>query len=81
MLIIIKILYRLRHPPKTFFDNIWAGLLEWRLIQSKLDPCLFMKSNMICFVYVANMILSVTKKQAIEDEIKIFGVRYDEDRH
>ena len=40
-----------------------------------------MKSNMICFVYVANMILSVTKKQAIEDEIKIFGVRYDEDRH
>ena len=39
-----------------------------------------MKSKMICLVYVDNAIPYGTNKQAIESEIKILGVSYDEHR-
>ena len=55
--------------PKTFFDKLQAGLLEGVFIQSKLDQCLFMKSNTIFLVYVENMILASTNKYVIEYDI------------
>ena len=58
VLILIKGLYGLSRSPKTFFDELQAGLLEKDFIQSKLDPCLFMKYYMLCLVYLGNMIIA-----------------------
>ena len=80
MLRLIKIIYGLCQAPKTFFDKLWAGHLEQGFIQSKLDPCLFMKYNMIFLVYVDDAILYGPNKQAIEAEIKILGISSDEHR-
>jgi len=70
---LIKSLYGLRQAPKTFFDKLQAGLLERGFIQSQLDPCLFMKHNMICLVYVDDTILAGPDKNAIDREIKSLG--------
>ena len=40
-----------------------------------------MKYNIICLVYVDDMILGGPDKQAIESEIKILGVSSDEHRN
>ena len=63
---LIKIVYGIFHPPKTFFDKLWPDLLKQRFIQSKLDPFLFIKSDILCLFYVYNVILIGSKKQAIE---------------
>ena len=81
MIRLIKILYGIHHPPNTFYDNPWGVLLGKGSIQSKLDPCLFLKSKMICLVYVDGEILDGNDKKAFESEIKILGVSSDEHRH
>ena len=63
---LIKSIYGILRLPKKFFDKFQYGLLEWVFIQSTLDPCLFIKYNMIFLVYVYDKIFSVTNKQAIE---------------
>ena len=45
---LIKSLYGIFNAPKTFFDKFRADILEQGLIQTKLYPSLFMKSNIIC---------------------------------
>ena len=30
---LVKSLYGIRKPPKTFFDKLWCGILEQRLIK------------------------------------------------
>ena len=44
-------------PQKHLFYNIQDDLIEQVFIQSKLEPYLFMKSNMVCIVYVDDTIL------------------------
>ena len=56
---LIKILFGVRQEPKTFFDKLQAGILECVFIQSKLYPCLFIKSSIICLFMWAMLFLLV----------------------
>jgi hypothetical protein len=53
-----KSLYGLKQAPKTFFDHLRSGLIERGFKQSAVDPCLFMKEEMICVVYVDDTIFT-----------------------
>ena len=78
---IIKSIYGIRQAPITFFDKLLSDLLKQGFIQSKPDPCLFMKYNIICLVYVGDAFISGTNKYSIEYEIKTLGVSSDKKRH
>ena len=70
MLRLIKIINGIRQVPKTFFDKLRAGILERRFIQSKPDPCIFMKYNMVCIVYLDDMIIAVPKNSPFKTKLK-----------
>ena len=78
---LINSLYGLKQAPKTFFEKLCDGLLERGFTQSILDPCLFMKSNMICVVYVDDTIIAGPDSSEIEKLISSLGVATDEQRH
>ena len=74
-------LYGLKQAPKTFYEKLRDGLLERGFTQSMLDPCLFMKRDMICLVYVDDTIITGPDPNAIEDLITSLGVTSDEQIH
>ena len=76
-----KSLYGLRQAPKTFFDMLREGLLERGFTQSSIDPCLFMKNDMICVVYVDDTIIAGPDPNEIEKLIQSLGVGDNELRH
>jgi hypothetical protein len=78
---LIKSLYGLKQAPKSFFDKLREGLIERGFTQSTLDPCLFMKKDMICVVYVDDTILTGPDAQAIEKVIKSLGIKKDDQMH
>jgi hypothetical protein len=45
------------------------------------DPCLFMKINLICFIYVDGTIFSGPDASKIQDEIKGLGISKYEEQH
>ena len=49
--------------------------------QSNNDPCLFMRKNMICVVYVDDTIICGPNGDTIEAEIHGLGVSKYEQRH
>ena len=63
-------LYGLKQAPRTFFEKLREGLLERGFYQSDHDPCLFMKKNLICVVYVDDAISAGPSKEDIKIEIK-----------
>ena len=71
---LINSLYGLKQAPKTFFEKLRDGLLERGFTQSILDPCLFMKANMICVVYVDDTIIAGPDSHEIEKLISSLGV-------
>jgi Reverse transcriptase (RNA-dependent DNA polymerase) len=52
-----KSLHGLRQAPRTFYEKLKQGLTERGWKQSEIDPCLFLKSGMICVVYVDDTII------------------------
>jgi hypothetical protein len=51
-----KTLYGLRQSPRAFWKYITVKLQECGLEQSKFDPCLFIGPDVICVVYVNDLI-------------------------
>ena len=51
-----KTLYGLRQSPRAFWKYITEKLEKCGLQQSKFDPCLFVGPNVMCIVYVDNLI-------------------------
>ena len=78
---LFRSLYSLEQAPKTLFDKLRVGLQERGFYQSSLDPCLFMKKNMVCLVYIDDTILAGPDKTAIENKIRGLGVSTDEQVH
>ena len=74
-------LYGLKQAPKTFYEKLRDGLLERGFVQSMIDPCLFMKQDMICVIYVDDTIITGPDEQAIEDLITSLGVADEEQVH
>ena len=77
---LIKSLYGLKQAPKTFFDKLKRGLEQRGFTASILDPCLFMKHNMIVVVYVDDTIIAGPDADEIEKLIKDLGVADEEER-
>jgi hypothetical protein len=75
---LLKSLYGLRQAPRTFFEKLKAGLEERGWTQSEIDPCLFMKSGMLCVVYVDDTIFASAKVDDLEREITSLGISTDE---
>ena len=78
---LIKSLYGLKQAPKLFYDKLRSGLIERGFTQSIIDPCLFMKHNMICLIYVDDTIITGPDAEAIEALIKDLGVKSDDHMH
>jgi hypothetical protein len=76
-----KSLYGLRQAPRTFFEKLRAGLLERGWTQSLIDPCLFLKSGMMCVVYVDDTIFAAANIDDIEREIASLGISIDAQAH
>ena len=74
-------LYGLKQAPKTFYEKLKEGLVERGFIPSILDPCLFMKKDMICLIYVDDTIITGPDSKAIDDLIKSLGVAKEEHVH
>ncbi len=49
-------LYGLRQSPRAFWQYITVKLQECGLEQSKFDPCLFIGPDVICVVYINDII-------------------------
>ena len=65
----------MHQAPLTFFTKLKTGLLEQRGFRaSELDPCLFMKHNMMVVVYVDDTIIAGPDADKIEELIKDLGV-------
>ena len=76
-----KSLYGLKQAPKTFYEKLSCGLIERGFHQSNLDPCLFLKRNMICVIYVDDTILAGPDGDELEKEIAGLGVSSNEQQH
>ena len=51
-----KTLYGLRQSPRAFWKYMTAKIKQVGLKQSKFDPCLFIGPDVICVVYVDDLI-------------------------
>ena len=65
-----KSLYELHQSLPKVFDKLTAGLLEWGFIHSKLYSCLFITSNVLCLVYLNDIIFAASREKAIESKTK-----------
>ena len=77
---LVKSLYGLKQAPKTFFEKLKRGLEQHGFVASTMDPCLFMKKNMMVVVYVDDTIIAGPDPDAIEALIKDLGVPDSEER-
>ena len=80
VLYLVKSLYGLKQAPKTFFEKLKRGLEQRGFTASTMDPCLFMKKNMMVVVYVDDTIIAGPDPVAIEALIKDLGVPDSEER-
>ena len=74
-------LYGLKQAPKTFYEKLRDGLLERGFEQSMIDPCLFLKEQMICLIYVDDTIITGPDAEAIESLIHSLGIAVDDQVH
>ena len=62
-----KSLYGLKQSPRNFFLHLKSKLESLDFIQSSADPCLFIRSDMICLVYVDDCIFFSTDDSKFGD--------------
>ena len=70
-----KSLYGLKQSPRTFYQHLSQGLQNRGWIVSGIDPCLFMKDQMMCVIYVDDTIFTGPSQQQLDDEIKKLGIK------
>ena len=76
-----KSLYGLKQSPRTFYQHLSQGLQTRGWVPSEIDPCLFMKNEMICVIYVDDTIFAGPSQSAIDKEVKLLGIKHNsEDR-
>jgi hypothetical protein len=62
-----RALYGLRQSPRAFWLHLTEKLERCGLKQSKLDPCLFIGSKVICIVYVDDLLFWSPKAEFINE--------------
>ncbi len=63
---LVKSLYGLKQAPKTFFEKLKKGLEQRGFLASTMDPCLFMKKDMMVVMYFDDTIIARSDQDAIE---------------
>ena len=77
-----KTLYGLRQSPRAFWKYITEKLEKCGLKQSKLDPCLFIGPDVMCIVYVDDLIFwsrDVTNIDRVAMELCKLGVALEQE--
>jgi hypothetical protein len=77
-----KTLYGLRQSPRAFWKNITVKLQEVGLQQSTFNPCLFIGSDVICIVYVHDLIFwskEVPRINRVAMELRNLGVDLEQE--
>jgi hypothetical protein len=72
-----KTLYGLRQSPRAFWKYITEKLESCGLKQSRFDPCLFIRPDVMCIVYVDDLIFlshDVAKIDRVAMELCKLGV-------
>ncbi len=75
-------LYRLCQIPRAFWKYITIKLEECGLEQLKFDPCLFIGPNVICVVYVDDLIFcsrDVPKINGVDMDLQKLGVDLEQE--
>ncbi len=67
---LIKNVYGLKDASKTWVDHLSKGLIEFGFIQSKIDPCLFIKNSVLFCLYVDDAICLTPHKKDADKLIK-----------
>jgi hypothetical protein len=67
---LIKNVYGLKDASKTWMDHISKGLLEYGFKRSEVDPCLFIKGNILFCLYVDDAICLTPNKADADRLIK-----------
>ena len=62
----INSLYGIKQAPQILFEKLRNVLLKRGFVQSEMDKFLFMKSYIICLLYVYDTIISVPNAKAIK---------------
>ena len=57
-----KSMCRLKQSPRTSYQYLNKGIQKRGWIPSAFNPCLFMKEQMICFIYVDDTIFIDTSE-------------------
>ena len=64
-----KSLYGLSVAPRLWVQHLWKALESLGLVQSKHDPCLLMRKDLIVICYVDDLGLQAPKKEIIDELI------------
>lgn len=64
-----KSLYGLCQPPWHFFAYLTTRLARPSLTQSNLDPCLFLRNNLLVIIYVDNLLVYAPNHTIINEFI------------
>ncbi len=67
-------MYGLKQSPRTFYQHLCQGLQNRGWTPSAIDPCLFMKHNMICVIYLDDTIFAGPNSKDIDNEVKLLGI-------
>ncbi len=70
-----KSLYGLKQSPCTFYQHLSKSLQRRGWSVSSIDPCLFMKKDMICVIYVDDTIFAGPNQDMIDEEINQLGIK------
>ncbi len=60
-----KSLYGLKQASINWFKKLKQGLVDWGFTPSKIDPCLYLKENMVLLTYVDDCIIISPSQESI----------------
>ena len=76
-----KSLYGLKQSPRTFYQHLSKSLQNRGWTVSSIDPCLFMKKDMVCVIYVDDTIFAGPTQEMIDAEVKLLGIKQNNEEH
>ena len=76
-----KSLYGLKQSPRTFYQHLSKSLQTRGWTVSNIDPCLFMKQDMICVIYVNDTIFAGPNQSMVDKEVSLLGMKQNNEEH